>query len=122
MAKAATYLRLRQHEKVPKTLTLPTIVGEPLLKGSVIRLTDEGQINALIGEDTSFKHTFQDGSSITYFEDVTAEYANREKAKAPLAEKVDVPAEEEGEEVEESAEEAKEETKASATRATRARK
>lgn len=87
MAKTnAVYLRLKDAKYVPQTLTLPTIVGGPLKRGSVIRLTDEDQIDYLTGPDNSFTTHFADSETDhAWFEDVTSEYASKEKVKARTA-------------------------------------
>ncbi|WDS62442.1 hypothetical protein UFRH6_11 [Pseudomonas phage UF_RH6] len=80
------YLRLTSG---PKTLTLTTVVGEPLYQGGVIRLTNDAHIEYLIGEGTQFVTEFMDGSKKKWFTDVTSEFAEREKAKVQLAERVE---------------------------------
>ncbi|ALT57995.1 hypothetical protein FDG94_gp002 [Pseudomonas phage SM1] len=80
------YLRLTSG---PKTLTLTTVVGEPLYQGGVIRLTNDAHIEYLIGEGTQFVTEFMDGSKKKWFTDVTGEFVQREKAKVQLAERVE---------------------------------
>lgn len=87
----------------PQTITLATIVGEPLNFGGVIRLTDPRQIEKLLGEDSKYHTEFEDGSRLPWFTDVTAEYAARER-KPAKAEVVEPEAPEESEEPEEETE------------------
>ena len=92
----ATYIRFgaKNNKGVrvsPQTITLATIVGEPLNFGGTIRLTDQHQIEKLLGDGTKYKTEFEDGSHIKWFTDVTSEYAGRER-KAAKADVVDQPA------------------------------
>lgn len=82
----AKYLKLSYG---PQTLTIPSIVGAPLRRGGVIRLENEDHIEALLGKDSSFVHAYDDGTTRHYFEDVTEQYAHREKAIAPSADVID---------------------------------
>lgn len=83
----ATYIRFGAKNSKgvrvsPQTLTLATIVGEPLNFGGVIRLTDARQIEKLLGDGTKYFTQFEDGSVLKWFSDVTAEYADRERKVA----------------------------------------
>lgn len=103
----ATYIRFgaKNNKGVrvsPQTITLATIVGEPLNFGGTIRLTDQHQIEKLLGDGTKYKTEFEDGSHIKWFTDVTSEYAGRER-KAAKADVVDQPADNEPEEPEDTA-------------------
>lgn len=91
----ATYIRFgaKNNKGVrvsPQTITLATIVGEPLNFGGTIRLTDQHQIEKLLGDGTKYKTEFEDGSHIKWFTDVTSEYAGRER-KVVKAAVVDQP-------------------------------
>lgn len=95
----ATYIRFgaKNNKGVrvsPQTITLATIVGEPLNFGGTIRLTDQHQIEKLLGDGTKYKTEFEDGSHIKWFTDVTSEYAGRER-KVAKADVVDQPADNE---------------------------
>lgn len=98
----ATYIRFgaKNNKGVrvsPQTITLATIVGEPLNFGGTIRLTDPRQIEKLLGDGTKYKTEFEDGSHIKWFTDVTSEYADRER-KVVKADVVDQPEPEDEEE------------------------
>lgn len=117
----ATYIRFgaKNNKGVrvsPQTITLATIVGEPLNFGGTIRLTDPRQIEKLLGDGTKYKTEFEDGSHIKWFTDVTSEYADRERkvVKAAVVDQPEPQGEEdaeagEGTEAAESTEESTEE-------------
>lgn len=69
----------------PATLNLPTLVGQPIYRDSVIGLENPAHVELLTGADNQFHTVYEDGSTRNWFEDVTASYSKGKKAAAPAA-------------------------------------
>lgn len=81
----------------PATLNLPTLVGQPIYRDSVIGLENQAHVELLTGADNQFHTVYEDGSTRNWFEDVTASYSKGKKAAAPAASVEDGEDEDEGE-------------------------
>lgn len=69
----------------PATLNLPTLVGQPIYRDSVIGLENPAHVELLTGADNQFHTVYEDGSTRNWFEDVTSSYSKGKKAAAPAA-------------------------------------